>query len=358
MMQLAVNTQKLKDMVSKSIKGAGNNKLIPITQFIGITKVGNTLRLTTTDATNYLYIQETIDESEEEFAVTVFVEQFSKIISKLTSETVSLAVKDNVLEVHGNGTYSIELPLDENGEIIKFPDPIANIKKADSKGSVSLADIKVILDSVKPSLATDMSNSAIVNYFIGDTALATDSYKIASFNKKVFDGEYLIAPELLDLFSVVSTDKINYKIVKDSIVFEAGDVTIYGKLMNEEYPVDVLEKLLSEKFPSVCKINKQDFLNLLDRISIFVSKYDDKAIRLYFEKDGITVSNKNRSSNEKIEYKDSKKHKDFDCVIDVEFLTTQIKAYASDVIEMHYGKENSIKLVDGNITQIVALNEK
>lgn len=357
MMQLVVNTQKLKDMVSKSIKGAGNNKLIPITQFIGITKVDNTLRLTTTDATNYLYVQDTIDESEEEFAVTVFVEQFSKIISKLTSENVSLVVKDNVLEVHGNGTYSIELPLDENGEIIKFPDPIANIKKADSKGSVSLADIKVILDSVKPSLSTD-TNSDIVNYFIGDTALATDSYKIASFNKKLLDGEYLIAPELLDLFSVVSTDKINYKIVGDSIVFEAGDVTIYGKLMNEEYPVDVLEKLLSEKFPSVCKINKQDFLNLLDRISIFVSKYDDKAIRLYFEKDGITVSNKNRSSNEKIEYKDSKKHKDFDCVIDVEFLTTQIKAYASDVIEMHYGKENSIKLVDGNITQIVALNEK
>ena len=357
MMQLAVNTQKLKDMVSKSIKGASNNKLIPITQFIGIMKVGNTLRLTTTDATNYLYIQDTIDESEEEFAVTVFAEQFSKIISKLTSENVSLVIKDNVLEVHGNGTYSIELPLDENGEIIKFPDPIANIKKADSKGSVSLADIKVILDSVKPSLSTD-TNSEIVNYFIGDTALATDSYKIASFNKKLLDGEYLIAPELLDLFSVVSTDKINYKIVGDSIVFEAGDVTIYGKLMNEEYPVDVLEKLLSEKFPSVCKINKQDFLNLLDRISIFVSKYDDKAIRLYFEKDGIIVSNKNRSSNEKIEYKDSKKHKDFDCVIDVEFLTTQIKAYASDVIEMHYGKENSIKLVDGNITQIVALNEK
>lgn len=357
MMQLVVNTQKLKDMVSKSIKGASNNKLIPITQFIGIVKVANTLRLTTTDATNYLYVQDTIDESEEEFAVTVFAEQFSKIISKLTSENVSFVVKDNVLEVHGNGTYSIELPLDENGEIIKFPDPIANIKKADSKGSVSLADIKVILDSVKPSLSTD-TNSDIANYFIGDTALATDSYKIASFNKKLFDGEYLIAPELLDLFSVVSTDKINYKIVGDSIVFEAGDVTIYGKLMNEEYPVDVLEKLLSEKFPSVCKINKQDFLNLLDRISIFVSKYDDKAIRLYFEKDGIIVSNKNRSSNEKIEYKDSKKHKDFDCVIDVEFLTTQIKAYASDVIEMHYGKENSIKLVDGNITQIVALNEK
>jgi hypothetical protein len=77
-----------------------------------------------------------------------------------------------------------------------------------------------------------------------------------------------------------------------------------------------------------------------------------------FNKSGIIVTNKSGKSVETIEYQSVKKHKDFDCIADIEFLMSQIKAYASDVIELHYGRENSIKLVDGNITQIVALNEE
>ena len=356
-MKLTINTEKLKDMVSKVIKGAGNDKLIPITQLMGIKQHGTEIVLTTTDATNYLYVSGEV-ESKSDFSVTVFAEQFSKLVSKLTSTDVSLEVKDNVLEVVGNGKYSIELPLNEEGNLIDYPDPIASVPKAKDKGTVKKTDIKTIIDTVKPSLATDKSNPEIMNYFVGKSVLATDSYKIANFDVGLFKSEYLISPELMDLLDIADTDSITYILINDSVVFTAGDIKIFGKLMQGDYPVDLLEKLLAEKFPSICKISKQDFLNLLDRISIFVSKYDEKAIRLYFEKDGITVSNKNRSSNEKIEYKDSKKHKDFDCVIDVEFLTTQIKAYASDVIELHYGRENSIKLVDGSITQIIALNEK
>ena len=355
---MKVNTEKFKELVSKSIVGASNNKLIPITQFMGIKKFNDAIQLITTDATNYLYVYGNIDaDITDDIEVTVYAEQFAKLISKMTSKEITLEIKDNALEVTGNGTYSIELPLDETGEIIKYPNPASEIKSKPNN-KIALSDIRVILDTIKPSLATDMSTPALANYFVGDKIMATDSYKIASFDKQILDNDYLISPELLDLFSVISADTVTYVVENDSILFDAGDIVIYGKLANEEYPVEVLEKLIEEEFPSVCKINKADFLNALDRMSLFVSKYDDKAIRLYFEKDGVIVANKNRKSNEKLDYASSNKHKDFDCVIDIEFLTTQIKAYASDVVELHYGKDNSIKLVDGNITQVIALNEK
>ena len=68
----------------------------------------------------------------EDFYVVVQVEQFSKLIGKMTCETISLEVNDGILNVKGNGDYKIELPLDEEGNTIQFPDPVAKVKT--SKG--------------------------------------------------------------------------------------------------------------------------------------------------------------------------------------------------------------------------------
>ena len=116
---MKVNTEQFKELVSKSVVGASNNKLIPITQLMGIKKSGNSIMLTTTDATNYLYIFGDIDGNEPDMSVTVFADQFAKLVSKMTSKTITFEVVDGVLNVIGNGNYSIELPLDEHGEIYR-----------------------------------------------------------------------------------------------------------------------------------------------------------------------------------------------------------------------------------------------
>ena len=99
---MKVKTEQLKELVNKSINGASNNKLIPITQLMGIRRSGGSLILTTTDATNYLYIDaDSIfdDPSDSDIQVTVFAEQFAKLISKMTSEYIELNIKNDTLEV-------------------------------------------------------------------------------------------------------------------------------------------------------------------------------------------------------------------------------------------------------------------
>ena len=50
-MKLSIKTEKLKEMVSRSIKGVGNNKLIPLTSLMAIELKDGKLTLITTDAT-------------------------------------------------------------------------------------------------------------------------------------------------------------------------------------------------------------------------------------------------------------------------------------------------------------------
>lgn len=354
---MKVQTEILKEMVSKAEKASSNNKSIPITQLMCIRVVDNELTLITTDATNYLYVSREIDE--DDFYVVVHVEQFSKLVSKLSSDTVELTLTDRSLEVKANGTYSIELPLDENGSPVVYLDPLAKFNDIDYDKSISKEAIDTILEYVKPSIETNDTSSETINYFSGKTVIATNQYKIAQYlDGEVLPDEYLISAELMDLLGLICEDSVQYMIDDDVIVAHSNDSTVYGILESiDEYPIDIVEKLLDEKFDSYCKLSRQELLNALERIALFIGKYDNKTIRLTFNKNGVNISNKSDKSVELVEYLESKKHKDFECLIDVELLMSQLKAYSSDNIELHYGKEHSIKLVakDG-VRQIIALN--
>lgn len=359
-MKLTMKTEKLKEMVSRSVKGAGNNKLIPLTSLIAIELKDGVLTLITTDATNYLYIKEE-KLSGEDFYVVVDVNVFSKLISKMTCENVTLEIKKDLsaLEVRGNGTYKIELPLDENGEFIKYPDPYKKITELQDCGTINKTTISVILETIKPSLATTLENPCYTGYYVGDQVVATDTYKIASMAVKLFDESKLISAELMDLLSVINAEKIKVGVVENDIVFRAPDSIIVGKLMDglEDFAIDPIMNLVNMEFDSSCAVSKNALLQLLDRLVLFVGPYDKNAVHLTFTKDGLQVSSKTTTGIEIVDYISSDNFKDFTCAVDIQMLINEVKAISNDVIEIYYGEDNAIKFVDGNITIIVALLE-
>ena len=360
-MRITLSTEKLKEMVSRSVKGVGNNKLIPLTSLMCIELKDNTLTLITTDATNYLYI---VDEKVvgDDFYVVIDANVFSKLVSKMTSENVSLTIKSdlNYLEIKGNGTYKIELPLDENGEYIKYPNPYYNIDDVESAGVVNRTTIQVILDTIKPAVATTLeSGLCYTGYYVGDKVVGTDTLKIASMNVKVFDVPRLISSEMMNLLAVITSEKIEVEVSGDDIVFNTPDCIVVGKLMDglDDFAIEPIMTLVDTEFESSCSVSKNDLLQLLDRLSLFVGPYDKNVIYLTFTRNGLQVSSKATSGVEIIDYVASKNFTEFTCPIDIQMLCNEVKSIASDVVEIYYGEDNAIKIVDGNITIIVALFE-
>ena len=359
-MKFTINTEKFKGMIAKSIIGAGENKLIPITQLMSIRYEDGKLILTTTDSTNYLYIIAD-DVQAEPFDVTVYSEQFAKPISKMTTANVSLEVVNGSLEVIGNGNYTLELPLDENGELIKFPDPVkpyeANARS--STQTVSLSAVKTVLETIKPSLATTLDIPVLTSYYVGDSIIATNKYKIASMDLDLLGEKMLISSAMFDLFDVITDESIKVLMEDDVIIFTASDCIIYGKRADgvKDYPVDAINDLIHRDFKSKCKVKKVDLLDTLDRMSLFVNRYDYDTVMLHFTESGLSITNKSTKSSEVVKYQDDLKHDDFIGAVDINMLTTQIKAYASDMVEIHYGEDMGIKLVDNSIIQLIALKD-
>lgn len=359
-MKLTLKTEKLKEMVSRAVKGVGNNKLIPLTSLMAIEVKDNKLTLITTDATNYLYIIEDKVVAED-FYVVVDANTFSKLIAKMTCETVTLEVKSGiyVLEVKGNGNYKIELPLDENGEPIKYPDPCSRFLSVVDAGEINRSTVQVILDTIKPALATTLENPCYTGYYMGKQVVATDTYKIASMSVKLFDEPKLVSPELLDLLSVMNAEKIQVRIAGNDIIYRSPDCIVCGKFMEgvDDYAIDAIMGLVETDFTSFCSVPKNALLQLLDRLSLFVGTYDKNAVYLTFTQNGLQVSSKAANGVELIDYVSSSGFKDFTCVVDIQMLTQEVKAISNDVIELYYGEDNAIKMTDGNITIIVALLE-
>ena len=364
-MKFTTNTALFQEMVAKAIKGAGMSNDLYITQLMSISLKDNRLTLETTDNNNYLYVSQD-KVAGDDFSVVVVADKFSKLISKLTCENVTLEIplakagELDKLVVKGNGKYTIELPYDENGELIEFPDPVSESSdKLWNTGEVQLSTIRHILNTAKASLLVGKEDMCYSDYYVGDRVVSTDTYKICGINIKMFDEPKLISPQLMDLLDVMSSENIDIRYDSETVIFETGDVTVYG-LVEEgisDYQIDAISGLLDEDFPSSCKIEKQSLLQMIDRLSLFVDVFDKNSVYLTFTNDGLMISSKQDSGSEVIPYNESSNFKPYTCCLDIDLFKTQVKAYQDDMIELFYGKDNSIKMVNGNTVQIVALAE-
>lgn len=355
---MKVSTEILKNAVAKAVKGVGNNKLIPITSLMCIELKDNTLTLVTTDATNYLYVRE--DKiSGNDFYVVVDANVFSKLVSKMTCDTIEMTIDNYTLTVKGNGKYKIELPIDEDGQLIKYPNPIESFKM-DSVCTVNKTTVQVILDTIKPALAVTLENPCYTGYYTKDKILATDSYKIACLNfaKPWFDEAKLLRSEFLDLVSVVQNETINVYVDGNNVVFHTDDCDIYGSFMSDEieqFNIEGIDGLVNLEFEHKCSVPKRELLQTLDRLSLFVGPYDQNTVYMTFTPQGLQLSSKAANSIETINYLTSKDFTEYTCGIDIQMFMQEVKSISNDAIEINYGDDSCIKMTDGNITIIVAL---
>lgn len=355
-MKFTIGTARLQALLNRAVRGAGCNKLIPMTSLIAIELKDKVLKVTTTDATNYLTLIEK-DVEGDEFYVVVQVDLLSKLVSKMTCDNVTLEVTDNSLDVIGNGKYQIEVPLEDDGSQVKLPNPTDSFKLDTKIGTADSSVILATLTSIKPALATTMDYPWFTCYYVKDSITATDTYTVSNYKTGFLEEPKLIGADTMDLLGLF-TENIDVYVDEDKMLFKCAGGCVYTTIPSgiEQYSIDAIQGLVSQSFDYSCTVVKSSLLNLLDRIALFVGTYDNGKITLTFSKDGLEVTS--RYANEVIAYVKYEGGGDFTCQTDVNTLTTQVRALTGSEITIEYGNSNAIKLVDGDITSVVALLEE
>lgn len=353
---ITISTTRLQALLNKAVKGAGLDKNITKTTLVEIKLENGVLTLTTTDDTNYLTLKTALEG--DDFYVAVPVDILYKLVGKMTCENVTLEVTDACLNVIGNGKYPIALDTEDDGTLVKLTNPISSFDKSKKIGVIEATDVLKALTSVKPALATEKDFPWFTCYYVGDSITGTDSYIMSNYvpDNKPLEEPKLISATVMDLLGLFS-GTITVYMDGEAMLFESEDGSVYGAIPSgiEHYSIDLINDFIQQEYEYSCKVVKSSLLKLLDRIALFVGVYEDGAVSLSFDAEGLTVDS--AYASESIAYADDSGVGDFTCRTDVATLLTQVKAQDGDEIIIQYGKENAIKIIDGKVTSVVALLE-
>lgn len=357
-MNLTLKTSELQKMVSKAVKGAGNNKLLPITSMLLIAKnekTGGRIKLVTTDTNNTLEVYGE-SYSGEDFYCVVPVDIFSKLISKLTCDKVTLDVENDIMKVTGNGTYKIALPVDEEG-LIQFPEP--SFTPQSQFYDIKLTTIKSIIAVNKAALSTSNEDDCYCAYYMGDKVITSDENVICFNLINVCETPMLVSRTMLDLIALSDNEDITFSKNGNKIMFDCGDIKVTGALHSglDEFPIEDICAYLDTVFHSECTIVKSALLSVLDRLSLFIEPFDRNGAYFIFGNDGITIKSKKSSIEELVRYSDSDNFSPFVCCVDIPMFKAQLESIPTDTVKLAFGDDNAVKLSSGNIVSVVALFE-
>ena len=359
-MKVTLATEKLKSVVSKAMKGVGNNSLIPLTSMLGIKKLENEnfLKFYSTNGRDTLVCKLDCQTECEPFTITVSADLFGRLISKITSEQISFAVDNGNLFVGGNGMYKIPIIYDEEGAV-DFPEYPNFVAENDIEFMKN--DVLNIIHSNKNSLAKTMEMPYLTGYYLGEKAIATDTNVICFNDTNLFKGKnVLLSSDTMELLSISSEEKLKMKKRGNQILFTASDIILYTSELDGKdiYPVEDINSYLTLSFPYKCELPKDLLNSVLDRLSLFIEPYDRNAIDFTFTKDKLTISSKKSSSVEDIRYLGNCDCETFTCAVDVAMIKDQISSISADKVDLYFGEENAIKITSDKVVNIISLLEE
>ena len=355
---LQTQTKTLQEMVDKAIHCVSNNKLIPLTSLISLSVKDKTFTLTTTDATNYFYVSAPGEIETEDFEFSVFADTFVRLIQKMTSENVTLSLDGNILVIEGNGTYKMELPLNEQGKPIKFPNKLTEV--GTKVCSAAVQAFKDIVNSHKASVAVDMQNPVLTNYYFGSDCIITSNKKVICYKEGEVIPNYLLNPITLDMITSLGDVDVEVFETESALLFKTDFDTIYSPKVQgiETFPVDKIKTLITQEFDSEFTMSRKAILDVLDRLSLFVTAYDKKAIDLTFNEEGIFFSSAKSNGVELVKFSTCDNFKPFTCTMNIELLQDALNSQTEEFVDVYFGCPVGIKIESGGITQIVAFIDK
>lgn len=359
---MKIKTEELLRLVNITYKAAGNNKLIPITQMIGIKAKEGVLTLAATDSFNTLYINANID-TQESINVCVNADLISKLISKFTCEFTTLELKENYLLVVGNGEYKLDLLLDDEGKAFTFPNK--ELPKEVEEQEIENVKINAMKNYGEKSLAQTMEEPDLVAYFVNNEyAISTNRNIMTIINNQYSNIPLTLRSKFVELL-IIMKDKINLSTWKNKTTGELNlyatdsEIKLFSKVNGnvEDYPYEAIKNLVdTSEFKVSAKINVKDLLAVLDRISLFVTPYDSNEISIHLANSKLYISSVKATGVEVVKLNDLNNEEAWSGKIDIEMLSSQLNSFVSEEINIYFGE--CIKLAENNVVKLICLCEE
>lgn len=339
-MKLICSKSELQKSVNISLKAVSSKTTMPILECILINASASEITFTSNDME--LGIETKVQGIiEEKGIVALDAKLFSEIIRKLPDNEVVIQTDDKLNTTITCEKAKFTIPGRDGEDFAYLP----MIEKNDGI-VLSQYTLKEVIRQTIFSIATNENNKLMTGelFEIKDNILkvvSLDGHRIAIRKielKESYGDKKVVVPgktlnEISKILSGEVEDQVQIFFTDNHIVFEFDDTVVVSRLIEGEY--FRIEQMLSSDYETKIKINKREFLNCIDRATLFVKEGEKKPIIINIEGNQmvLNINSQIGSMNEDIDI--AKEGKDIMIGFNPRFLIDALKVIDGEEITIY-----------------------
>lgn len=367
---LIIRIEEIQQACGKILAAVDSNSLSVLTETLQIKTENKKMYISVTNREYLAKVKIDIPE-DVEFLATVNANLFLKLVSQITTDTIELSVVDSTLILKGNGVY--KLPLIFDGEkLLELPE--IEIDNPTVEFDVdSSALLSLIQYNSKELTKGQPSHPMQKMYYVDEKGAITFIFG-ACVNSFTLEKpvKMLLNDRLVKLFKLFKGEKVHFTmgmdaltddIIQTKVRFETPEVTITSILscddtMLKTFPVDSIRGRANATYPHSVKVNKDQFLQTINRLLLFSSANSSKDIikpisEFKFEKDHVVVFDTRGENKEEVWYSNSTIEDSYDTYIDLNDLKVTLETCVDPYVTLEFGDTQAVVVTHGNIKNVI-----
>ena len=367
---LIIRIEEIQQACGKILTAVDSNSLSVLTETLQIKTENKKMYISVTNREYLAKVKIDIPE-DVEFLATVNANLFLKLVSQITTDTIELSVVDSTLILKGNGVY--KLPLIFDGEkLLELPE--IEIDNPTVEFDVdSNALLSLIQYNSKELTKGQPSHPMQKMYYVDEKGAITFIFG-ACVNSFTLEKpvKMLLNDRLVKLFKLFKGEKVHFTmgmdaltddIIQTKVRFETPEVTITSILfcddtMLKTFPVDSIRGRANATYPHSIKVNKDQFLQTINRLLLFSSANSAKDIikpisEFQFEKDHVVVFDTRGENKEEVWYSNSTIEDSYDTYLDLNDLKVTLETCVDPYVTLEFGDTQAVVVTHGNIKNVI-----
>lgn len=364
-----IRSEDLKEVCGKILTAVDSTELSIVTETLELLAQDDTLTMAVTNREYYAEVKFKLEEAQL-FHATVNANLFLKLISQITTDTITLSVKDNALIVKGNGTYKLPL-IFENDQLLTLPK--IEIDNVTSTFDISADTLNSILQYNSKELTKGTISKPVQKLYYMDefgcitftSGACVNSFKLPHPIKVLFNNRLVKLFKLFKEGNVQFTlgyDPLSEEIIQTKVNFTNGEVSITAILscdntMINSVPVQGIRNRANNSYPYSVNLNKEAVLQTINRLTLFTNSngFSKPYGTFEFKSDCVTVYDSNKENCENIYYSNEVTNIEtsYTAVFNLTDLKTTLETCNEPYLCMNFGDSSAMVISRGSIKNVI-----
>ncbi len=303
-------------------------------------------------------------EEEQSFRAAVNAKLFLDLISRMTSETISLVIKDRFVCIKGNGEY--KLPIIYSGdEMLELPK--IELNNITNTMQISSDILQSILTYNSKELMRGTAVKPIQAYYFVDEYGAITFTSGACVNSFTLEKpvKMLLSEKVVKLFKLfkdttsvdfeMAQDAVSDELIQTKIRFKSNNVVLTAILADlaliSTVPTETIRNMSTKSYPYTITVNANNLSEAIGRLMLF---NDEKNFgHLEFSGDKLRLTDFSGNNVETVKIENQTSSASYSAIVNLNNLDLILSGIKEGYATINLGDHKAICIANKNIVDIL-----